>query len=419
MPPEVLEYKTRYTKSTALHFAVMHGNLKAAEVMYKKNQKLTQIQDGDGLVPLEYALVCATGAQEEMVKYLYPITKDDDPSPFSGHRGASMLCDAISEGFYDLASSLVERFPELVSTKSKWSKQYGVEVLVEKPFTFLSGAGLTWWERCINPLIQVDMDAARGHDSQVDEKNPWGIDDGEENEKGKCSERTGSDEENPLENIIEGAGSSLKSSKGIEGDEEDLLESSEVSVSTSKDSSMIKFMSIFFMPYLMRVPHIEQLYNKKLMHKQAVALVQNMLRQLDETMNRKEIKDFFDSSTAIKTAIKLGSTEFIVASLEKFSYLITHEMSGQTMAQMAVEERNDTIFIYLCEAADVMGIKMDLVSKTDKSYSTILHYAAKLAPSAKLNLVSGAALQMQRELQWFKVCYQILIPSTTTEHFFV
>ncbi|XP_026442278.1 protein ACCELERATED CELL DEATH 6-like isoform X2 [Papaver somniferum] len=102
MPPVVLEYKTRYTNFTALHFAVMHGNLKAAEVMYKKNQKLTQIQDGDGLVPLEYALVCATGAQEEMVKYLYPITKDDDPSPFSGHRGASMLCDAISEGFYAL-----------------------------------------------------------------------------------------------------------------------------------------------------------------------------------------------------------------------------------------------------------------------------------------------------------------------------
>ncbi|KAI3830624.1 hypothetical protein MKX03_016456, partial [Papaver bracteatum] len=384
MPPEVL------------HFAVMHGNLKAAEVMYKKNQKLTQIQDGDGLVPLAYALVFATGAQEEMVKYLYPITRDDDPSPFSGHRGASMLCDATSEGFYDLASSLVERFPGLVSTKSKWSKEYGVEVLVEKPFTFLSGARLTWWE-----LIQVDMDAAPGHDSQVDEKNLWGIDEGNKRVKGKYSEMIESDEENPSQIITGDAGNSSKASEGTEGDAEDLLESSEVS--TSKDPSIIKFISVFFMPYLMRVPHFEQLYNKKLLHKQAVALVQNMLRQLDETMNRKEIKDFFDSSTAIKTAIKLGSTEFIVASLEKFSYLITHEMSEQTMAQMAVEERNDTIFIYLCEAADVMGIKMDLVSKIDKSYSTLLHYAAKLAPSAKLNLVSGAALQMQWELQWFKM----------------
>ncbi|KAI3830634.1 hypothetical protein MKX03_016466 [Papaver bracteatum] len=420
MPPEVLEYKTRYNKSTALHFAVMHGNLKAAEVLLKKNQKLTQIRDVDGRVPLAYALANATGAQEEIVKYLYPVTRDEDPSPFSGHDVGSLLCDAISEGFYDLASSLVLRFPALVGARSKRSKEHGIVILVEKPFTFLSGARLRWWERCIYPIIPVNMDAVHGHDSQVDEKNPWGIGVGNKREKAKYSESTESDEENPPQSIIgaenEDAGNSSKSSK--------------VSLSSSKITSMIKFISIFFMPYLMQVPLIEQLYKKKLMHKQAVgvvcsrkclfkaystqafALVRNMLQQLDATMNRKEIKDFFDTSTvmktAMKTAIKLGSTEFIMASLEKFSYLITHEMSGKTMVQMAVEERNDTILNYLCETADIMGRKTYLVSKFDKSYRTILHYAAKLAPSTKLNLVSGAALQMQREIQWFKDLESIL-----------
>ncbi|KAI3830626.1 hypothetical protein MKX03_016458 [Papaver bracteatum] len=56
-----------------------------------------------------------------------------------------------------------------------------------------------------------------------------------------------------------------------------------------------------------------------------------------------------------------------------------------------------------------MGEKMSLYSKEDKSYNTLLHYAAKLAPLAKLNLVSGAALQMQRELQWFKGVESILL----------
>ncbi|XP_026437404.1 ankyrin repeat-containing protein NPR4-like [Papaver somniferum] len=162
------------------------------------------------------------------------------------------------------------------------------------------------------------------------------------------------------------------------------------------------------MPYLIRVPHFEPLYKQKLMHKQALALVQNMLTQLNETMNRKDLKEFFESSTFMKTAIKHGSTEVITATLEKFRCLIMHEISGQTMVQMAVEERNDTILNYLCETADIMGKKMDLVSKDDKSYNTILHYAANLAPSAKLNLVSGAALQMQRELQWFKGVERIL-----------
>lgn len=37
IPPEVLEYKARCYESTALHFAVMYGNLKAAELMVKKN----------------------------------------------------------------------------------------------------------------------------------------------------------------------------------------------------------------------------------------------------------------------------------------------------------------------------------------------------------------------------------------------
>lgn len=366
---------------------------------------LTQIRNCDGRVPLALALMYTTDAQKEIVEYLYSVTRDEYPSPFSGHGGASLLCDAINEEFYDIASSLVLRFPGLVCTRSKWSKQYGFEILVEKPFTFLSGARLTWWQRFIYSLIQVDMDAADCNDSIVDEENLWRVDE-------ESSQSSETDEENPSQNITwannEDAGNPSKSSKGIGGSEKVLLECSKVSLPTTKDSSRIKCISNFIMPYLMRVPRLEQLYKQKLMHKQALALIQNMLRQLDETLNRKEIIEFFDSSTFMKPAIKHGSTEFIMASLEKFSCLINHEMSGQTMAQMAVEERNDTILNYLCETADIMGRKTDLVSKDDKSYNTLLHYAAKLAPSAKLNLVSGAALQMQRELQWFKGVIRIL-----------
>ncbi|KAI3920271.1 hypothetical protein MKW92_038862 [Papaver armeniacum] len=415
MPPEVLEYKARCYESTALHFSVMYGNLRAAEVMVKKNRMLTQIRNCDGRVPLALALMYTTAAQKEIVEYLYYVTRDEYPSPFSGNCGASLLCDAINEEFYDIASSLVLRFPGLVSTRSKWSKQYGFEILVEKPFTFFSGARLTWWQRCIYSLIQVDMDAAHCHDSDVNEKNPSRIYEGNRREKGNRSESSESsetDEENPSQSIIgdnnEDAGNPSRSSKGIEGNVKGLLENSEVPLPTSKDSSVIKCISIFIMPCLMRVPNFKQLYKQKLMHKQALALVQNMLTQLDETMNRKELKEFFESCTFIKTAIKHGSTEVIMATLEKFCCLIMHEISGQTMVQMAVEERNDTILNYLCETADIMGKKMDLVSKDDKSYNTILHYAANLAPSAKLNLVSGAALQMQRELQWFKGVERIL-----------
>ncbi|KAI3830625.1 hypothetical protein MKX03_016457 [Papaver bracteatum] len=326
MPPEVLEFKKKNSEFTALHLAIKYGNFKAAEMMVKKNQKLTQIRNSDGRVPLAYALAYTTGAQKEIVEYLYSVTNDEDPSPFLGHDGASLLCDAINQEFYDEASSLVRRFPGLVSTKSKRSKQYGFQILVGKPSTFLSGAKLTWWQRCIYSLIQVDMDAAHGYDSQVEDKNTCGIDEGNEreNENPSLSRRVN----------IEDAGNSSKSSEGIIGDEDHLSVGYKVPLSTSKDSSIIQSFSILFMPYLMRVPPIKQLYHQKLMHKQALALVQNMLRLLDETMNKKEIAEFFNSS--IKIAIKHGSTEFIEAVLEKLDYLIWREMGGLTMIQMAV-----------------------------------------------------------------------------------
>ena len=47
-----------------------------------------------------------------------------------------------------------------------------------------------------------------------------------------------------------------------------------------------------------------------------------------------------------------------------------------------------------------MGINNVL---TKMGIYNLLHLAGQLAPIHKLNLVSGAALQMQRELQWFQV----------------
>ena len=37
-----------------------------------------------------------------------------------------------------------------------------------------------------------------------------------------------------------------------------------------------------------------------------------------------------------------------------------------------------------------------------------LHLAGRLAPSHRLNKITGAALQMQRELQWFKVILTVI-----------
>ncbi|KAH6818365.1 hypothetical protein C2S51_001968 [Perilla frutescens var. frutescens] len=66
---------------------------------------------------------------------------------------------------------------------------------------------------------------------------------------------------------------------------------------------------------------------------------------------------------------------------------------------MAVENRCEKVFNLIYQMS---GHKHQFAIMEDRSGNTLLHLVATLAPPHKLNLVSGAALQMQRELQWFK-----------------
>ncbi|KAJ0018231.1 hypothetical protein Pint_12221 [Pistacia integerrima] len=57
-----------------------------------------------------------------------------------------------------------------------------------------------------------------------------------------------------------------------------------------------------------------------------------------------------------------------------------------------------------------MGTLKDLiVASKDKKDNNILHSAGMLAPPDRLNVESGAALQLQRELLWFKVNVTVLL----------
>lgn len=145
----------------------------------------------------------------------------------------------------------------------------------------------------------------------------------------------------------------------------------------------------------------KQVYEEKVNHKEAEALVKIMLTTLKERMNRVEVVDFFGRSNFMKMAISHRNVEIVQVCIKLFPYLIWTQLAGQNMIQMAIAERNETILNIICEESGKS--KIDLVSRCDDEDNTILHYAAKLAPSAQLNSVSGAYLQMQREKQWFKV----------------
>lgn len=381
MPPEALQYDARARASTALHDAAMYGYTEAAEVLVNNNFRLTQIRDTKGRVPLQLAVQAVTIGQTETVKYLYSVTRHVKPSPFLGHDGARLLCSTIDANFYDIALSLVKRFPKLVTEKSREHGICGLESITQRPFAFLSGAKLTWWQRKIYALTPVDMDSTSNHGAQADERTA-----------STSVECTQQDEENPL--YISEVPQVL---------EKNLSKSSNVNSTIADKGIMAIFASVYHMPNMTRVLHIKQyLYRQKLMHKQALALVREMFGQIDKAVTDKSqiVEYFSENSNLIKTAIKNGTKEVIVECLKKFPFLIWHQLGGQTMIQMAIAERNEKIFDVICETSG--KDKIDLVSRKDKKGYTLLHHAAKIAPPLQLNSVSGAALQVQRELQWFR-----------------
>ncbi|RZC91698.1 hypothetical protein C5167_027769 [Papaver somniferum] len=131
VPSDALEFVDPETAITVLHMAAMVGNNTIVKALVKKNPNLPQIRSSDipPVVPLTYAAMKASDLQKETVEFLYSVTRDEDPSPFSG-----------------IALSILGRHPELVGDMYS-SKP--LEMIVERPFAFLTGAELTWWERFI------------------------------------------------------------------------------------------------------------------------------------------------------------------------------------------------------------------------------------------------------------------------------
>ncbi|KAI3950976.1 hypothetical protein MKW98_026430 [Papaver atlanticum] len=372
MSPELLEYRGGEYDFTALHYAAQYGNIEAVVLLVNKNPKLPRLLDKRGFTPLDLALRNVSINQKDVVEYLYSVTKDMDPSPFLGGNGAYTLCKLIEANFYDIALSLVRKFPKVAITKSKSLEMCGLEMVVRRPFAFQSGAKLTWWQNLIYPLIQVDTNSTYI----------------EPVEQAECTIR---DEENPLSENLDCA---------------EVEASSKVSIPTTYQEIIMSYLTrgYFLERYLnfdFSTGIFKRLYNQKLVHQQTIALMKQMLVEICKLTTLSRFLG--DNPNIMKIAIKHGIFEFVAECLKKNDNLIFSTIPGEeSMIQLAITERNEMIVDLLCKSGDKLGEKIDLLSRRDADKNTILHYAAKSAPFAQLNLVSGAVLQIQREMQWYK-----------------
>ena len=103
----------------------------------------------------------------------------------------------------------------------------------------------------------------------------------------------------------------------------------------------------------------------------------------------------------ILRATKEGIFEFVFEMVKADPQFVwTDDARSRNIFSVAVQCRRAKIFSLIYG----LNMKNSLARATDSFYgNNLLHMAGMLAPSTSLDHIAGAALQMQRELQWFKV----------------
>lgn len=147
----------------------------------------------------------------------------------------------------------------------------------------------------------------------------------------------------------------------------------------------------------------------KLMQNEALELVEQLWKHvllLDDSKIGELIRK---PSRLLFTAAELGNFEFIFVLIQMYPSLIWKaDNHSRSIFHIAVLHRQEKIFNLIHE----IGAHKDLiVAYKDEYNNNILHLAGKLAPPDRLKIDSGAALQLRRELHWFKEVEKLVQPS--------
>ncbi|XP_057491354.1 uncharacterized protein LOC130777078 [Actinidia eriantha] len=152
-------------------------------------------------------------------------------------------------------------------------------------------------------------------------------------------------------------------------------------------------------------------YHRKLVHHEALKILGCICKEIPK-LNEIQLRDM-GIDDMIHDAVKLGIFEFIDELIKCDSSIIWRKDSkGRTIFAHAVVLRQSKIFSLIRE----FGTKKNIMAhRHDIFGNNYLHLAAKLSPPAQLEHVSGAALQMQKELQWLKEVETMVQPKCREE----
>ncbi|KAG5529123.1 hypothetical protein RHGRI_029707 [Rhododendron griersonianum] len=156
---------------------------------------------------------------------------------------------------------------------------------------------------------------------------------------------------------------------------------------------------------------VPDIYHRKLVHREALRILSCICKEIPK-LSESQLSDI-GIDEMIYDAVKHGILEFIVELIKCDPPIIWRKDSkGRTIFAHAIILRQEKIFSLI----HGFGTRKNIMAhRHDIFGNNFLHLAAKLSPPGQLERVSGPALQMQRELQWFKEVENMVQPKCKEE----
>ncbi|XP_024039128.1 protein ACCELERATED CELL DEATH 6 [Citrus clementina] len=346
---------------TALFQCAGKGNLRALKVLVKYNRDLTNIRDDDDNLPVQEA---AYEGHKDTFQYLLEVTHGVDI--YSGKDGARVLSRLIDANLYDVALDLLKLHPT-IGRDSMVSRRIVLNALAQKPYAFASGSRLGRLQRLIYNCTPVEKKLV----PSIQTKDNQNVD-------------------GDMENLI--VTSKIHSKKSTRF-------GSAKQITTTFGATWHKSYWMLWNALMRLAPSIKSIHEQKLAHMQAVEIVRIICKEVVWTCQGIEL------DWALFTAARLGIHEFVNEFI--MAYNRTADVLNEdrrNIFDVAVLHRREKVFNLIHR----VNYTTDLFSTEGNSGNNILHLAAKLVPSSE---VAGAALQMQRELQWFKAVEKLIHPA--------
>ncbi|KAK9924727.1 hypothetical protein M0R45_033081 [Rubus argutus] len=350
---EILDPSGRTALFYAIDYLTPFCDMKElVECMVEKNKKLlSMVHPSHNMIPLVMGLMANRFDGFDWVwrkfckataDYLYSSTPRDT---LNAHQAAQIISQGFMNKIFDISWDLIQRYPSLAITKDL-SGKYPLNTLAESmkhESLFLSQSRLNFWERWIYDRIVIPPTPTISDTSSITVHSP---------ENDQCKERR-----------------------------------------------LIDSVTSLFRGLFTRFPGFNRIHRMKMLHTR----IDEFLSCMCQVIEDKEVTQMQDDNllkSAIFRAVEQGKFEFIIHLCKANEEIcqITNEQD-MTVFQFAADCRREKIY----RLAYVYG-PWFVINRRDKFDNNMLHTVASFSSLAqtRMNHIRGAALQMQREQQWFK-----------------